>query len=119
MVEIAAKVRNRLKELGYGVSLINGRFIKPLDEDMLQKAAQEHELIVTLEENVRGGGFGDHVLEYLNDIGARVPVMNIALPDDYIEHGNVDILRQETGIDVETIVKKIIVARIGHGEEEA
>ncbi len=113
MVETAIKVRERLRDMGRGCSLINARFVKPLDEEMLRRVAAEHDLIVTLEENVRTGGFGDHVLEYLNDIGSKAGVINIALPDDYVEHGNVDLLRKETCIDEESILKRIIACCTG------
>ena len=113
MVETAMHVRERLRDIGYSCSLINARFVKPLDEQMLRKAAAEHDLIVTMEENVRTGGLGDHVLEYINDIGAKVQVLNIALPDEYVEHGNVDLLRKETCIDEDSVVKKIIACYAG------
>ncbi|MCR5160199.1 MAG: 1-deoxy-D-xylulose-5-phosphate synthase [Lachnospiraceae bacterium] len=116
MVKTAARVRARLRETGYSCSLINARFVKPLDEEMLLAAAKDHRLIVTLEENVRTGGFGDHVLEFLNDIGAKTRVINIALPDEYIEHGNVDVLYKETLLDEESILKKIIAEYAGMEE---
>lgn len=116
MVKTAARVRARLRETGYSCSLINARFVKPLDEEMLLAAAKDHRLIVTLEENVRTGGFGDHVLEFLNDIGAKTRLINIALPDEYIEHGNVDVLYKETLLDEESILKKIIAEYAGMEE---
>ena len=117
MVETAARVRSHLRDLGYGCSLVNARFIKPLDEECLQRMASSHKLIVTLEENVRTGGFGDHVLEYLNDISADVRVINIALPDDYIEHGSVDVLRRETLLDKDSILRRIISEYAGMANE--
>ena len=69
---------------------------------MLQYLAADHSMIVTMEENVKSGGFGEKVLEYYNETGADVQVLQIALPDDYIEHGNVDVLKQETCIDAES-----------------
>ncbi len=116
MVRTAARVRSRLRETGYSCSLINARFVKPLDEEMLLAAVRDHRLIVTLEENVRTGGFGDHVLEFLNDIGSDTRVINIALPDEYIEHGNVDVLYRETLLDEESILKKIIAEYAGMEE---
>lgn len=113
MVKTAVEVRERLKALDYHCSLINARFAKPLDEEMLRQAAKEHKLIVTLEENVLSGGFGEHVTEYLSACHAGVPVLNIAISDEYVEHGNVDILRQEVGIDADSIYKKIIAEFIG------
>ena len=107
MVKEAVKVRARLRDLGYSCTLINARFVKPLDEELLLQTAREHQLLVTMEENVRTGGFGDHVLEFLNDVKCPVRVLNVALPDDYVEHGNVDLLKQEIGIDKESILKRI------------
>ena len=117
MVKTAAEVRSRLRDLGYSCSLINARFVKPLDEKLLGQVASEHSLIVTMEENVRSGGFGDKVLEYLNDVGVNVCVINVTLPDDYVEHGNVDVLRKETCIDADSVVKRIIAEYVGMQEE--
>ena len=113
MVKTAHEVRQRLKQKGFSCSLINARFVKPLDEELLLELAAEHSLIVTLEENVLAGGFGEHVTEFYVQAGSEVQVMNIALPDDYVEHGNVDILKKECGIDAETVEKKIIATAIG------
>ena len=107
MFEEALKVREDLKEKGYDCSLINARFIKPLDAKMLDRLTKKHRLIVTIEENVKSGGFGEHVSEYLMRIGADVRVQILALPDDYVEHGNVDVLRKETGLDVESMTAQI------------
>ena len=113
MVKVADEVRRHLKELGYPCTLVNARFVKPIDEDMLLEMEKEHKLIVTMEENVKCGGFGEHVLDYLSEIGSRARVIRVALPDDYIEHGNVDILRKEAGIDADSIEKRIVAEYIG------
>lgn len=113
MVKTAYEVRESLKQKGFACSLINARFVKPLDESLLLELAAEHKLIVTLEENVLAGGFGEHVTEFYVQTGSEVRVMNIALPDDYVEHGNVEILKRECCIDAETIEKKIIAAATG------
>lgn len=117
MVKEAVKVRARLRDLGYSCTLINARFVKPLDEELLLQTAREHQLLVTMEENVRTGGFGDHVLEFLNDVKCTVRVLNVALPDDYVEHGNVDVLKQETCIDGDSIFKRIVAEYAGMGQE--
>lgn len=117
MVKTALEVRARLRDLGYSCSLINARFVKPLDEELIRRAAEEHDLLVTMEENVRSGGFGDRVLEYLNDIQAKVPVISVALPDDYVEHGNVEVLKKETCVDADSIVKRILASYVGLGQE--
>lgn len=108
MVKTAMQVREMLKGIGYSCTIVNGRFVKPVDEEMLQYLAADHSMIVTMEENVKSGGFGEKVLEYYNETGADVQVLQIALPDDYIEHGNVDVLKQETCIDAESIFKRIV-----------
>lgn len=113
MVKTAYEVRESLKQKGFACSLINARFVKPLDESLLLELAAEHKLIVTLEENVLAGGFGEHVTEFYVQTGSEVRVMNIALTDDYVEHGNVEILKRECCIDAETIEKKIIAAATG------
>ena len=113
MVKTAEQVRMILKDTGYSCTLINARFVKPIDEDMLEELSRAHSLVVTLEENVRNGGYGDHVLEYVSDRHLPLKVLNIALPDEYVEHGNVSLLYKEVGLDPETIAKQIITACIG------
>lgn len=108
MVETAEHVREDLKERGFSCSLINARFVKPIDEETIEELSQRHRIIVTLEENVRYGGFGEKVLDYVNQRALDTKVLIVALPDDYIEHGSVDFLKKETGIDSETIVKRIV-----------
>ena len=112
MVKTAVETRQRIRELGYPCTLINARFVKPLDEELLRNLEAEHKLLVTMEENVQNGGFGERVLEYLNEIGSSLRVLNISLPDDYVEHGNVDVLKRELGIDAETVTKRIVAEYI-------
>ena len=111
MVKIAEAVRETLKEKGYACSIINARFAKPLDETILREVTKNHKLIVTMEENVIHGGMGEHVTAFYNQNKESIShVLNIAIPDEYVEHGNVDILRKEVGIDAESIVKRTIAA---------
>ncbi len=107
MVKTAEEVRNILKEKGMGVSLVNARFVKPIDEESVREACEGHRLIVTMEENVACGGYGEKVLDYMNRSGCRNRLVNIAIPDAYVEHGNVEMLKQEIGIDAGSIVKRI------------
>ena len=107
MVAAADNVRNSLMAEGYTVTLVNARFVKPIDKDMIDAVCQNHKLIVTLEENVSSGGFGRTVCQYVSDSEYNTHVLSISLPDDYIEHGSVDILRRETGIDEESVIKRI------------
>ncbi len=108
MVVTALEVREMMKAVGYHCTIVNARFVKPVDEEMLDYLAKDHRLVVTMEENVKNGGFGEKVLEYYNEVSADVRVMQVALPDDYIEHGNVDLLKKEACIDAESIFKEII-----------
>ncbi|WP_343250945.1 1-deoxy-D-xylulose-5-phosphate synthase [Diplocloster hominis] len=113
MVETALALRERIKDIGYNCSLVNARFVKPLDEQMIREIAADHKLLVTLEENVKSGGFGERVLDLVNSEHLDTSVLITALPDEYVEHGNVDILKRESGIDQETIFKKILSEYVG------
>lgn len=108
MVKTALCVRSALAKKGYGCSIINARFVKPIDTDIIDEALKTHELIVTMEENVASGGFGEKVRDYLGTVRSTVKLLNITIPDEYVEHGNVEILRKEVGIDTEAIVNKIV-----------
>ena len=96
-----------LKEKGHQVSLINARFVKPIDEEAVREACKNHDLIVTMEENMACGGFGEKVLAYMNENGLENRFLRIAIPDEFVEHGNVELLKQQIGIDAESIVAKI------------
>ena len=113
MVKVALDVREQLKEKGYSCSLTNARFVKPIDEEAIKQACKEHKLIVTLEENVASGGYGEKVRAYVDSLNVSTKVLNIAIPDEYVEHGNVDLLKQEVGIDADSVLKKIVTAYIG------
>ncbi|WP_122642925.1 1-deoxy-D-xylulose-5-phosphate synthase [Luxibacter massiliensis] len=108
MAGLAGKVRARIKDIGYSCTLINARFMKPLDTEMLELISKEHSLIVTVEENILTGGYGEQVLSYIAKARLDVHVLNIGIPDEYVEHGNVDVLRREVGLDEDTVVKRII-----------
>ena len=122
MVKTAEQVRDALKEQGYKCSLVNARFAKPLDEACLLEVTEKHKLIVTMEENVASGGFGEHITRFYNEHENPIAVLNIAIPDEYVEHGNVDILRRKVGIDADTIVTRTVeqyekVQNIGRRED--
>lgn len=106
MAELADQVRRKLKETGYSCSLINARFVKPLDTGLLEMLAKDHCLFVTIEENVLTGGFGEQVMDYVSRAKLNVYVRNIGISDDYVEHGNVEVLRREVGLDCDAIVKQ-------------
>lgn len=104
-VQMAAKT---LKLLGKRCpTLVNARFIKPLDEKLLEEIVKDHSAIVTVEENALAGGFGSAVLEWLHDHKAGIPVERIGLPDRFIEHGSQERLLAECGVSVEGIARTI------------
>ena len=107
MVSTAEHIREKLKVKGYSCSLVNGRFIKPIDTDVIDRLAPSHQFFITLEENVKAGGFGERVTDYLKQKWPETPVMNITLPDDYVEHGDVTKLRSVLGLDSDSIMEKI------------
>ena len=107
MVETAIAVAEILKEQGINTAVINARFVKPLDEELLQKFAKHCQLIVTLEENVIAGGFGSAALESLQQSGTVVPVQTVGLPDRYISQGSPEQQREEAGLSVTKIVGSI------------
>jgi 1-deoxy-D-xylulose-5-phosphate synthase len=113
MVKTAEAVRQHLKEVGYNCSIVNARFVKPIDEAQIMELSKDHKLIVTLEENVKSGGFGEKVVDLVTTCGLSSKVLTITLPDDYVEHGNVDLLKKEVLLDEESIEKKIITEYIG------
>ena len=107
MSELGESVWKAMKEAGYRCSLINARFAKPLDTEMIRDLCRDHQLIVTIEENVLAGGFGEQVVQYVMQSGEKTRVRTIGISDDYVEHGNVEVLRKEVGLDQETIVAQI------------
>ncbi|MBO4456454.1 MAG: 1-deoxy-D-xylulose-5-phosphate synthase [Butyrivibrio sp.] len=108
MVKIGEEVRKILKEKGLKCSLVNARFIKPIDTEYLKTAAEKHKLFVTMEENVLTGGYGEKVREYVDVNRIDVGVLNIAIPDKFVTHGSVDQLRCELGIDAKSVADRII-----------
>ena len=108
MVKIAEQVRKNLKEIGYSCTLVNARFVKPIDTEVLDMLSSDHKLLVTMEENVRSGGYGEKVMDYVVEQELPVKLLNISLPDEYVEHGNVALLYEEVGIDAQTVTKRII-----------
>ncbi len=107
MVKTAELVREKLKAEGLRVSLVNARFVKPIDREAVLEACKEHRLIVTLEENVSTGGYGEKVLRLLSEEQRTTDYLQVALPDAYIEHGNVEKLKSEIGMDADSICQSI------------
>ena len=108
MVETAWEVKKLLEDKGVDVSVVNARFIKPIDEAMLSETVSRHHFIVTMEEGILTGGFGQSVSHWCQENAKDMSVIkNIALPDKFIEHGSVDLLKKKYEIDALSIAKKI------------
>lgn len=107
MVKTAERVRDILKGKGYQVSLLNARFVKPIDEEAVLSACRKHKLIVTMEENVASGGYGEKVLDCMKRKQCEKELLCISIPDAYVEHGNVELLKKEIGIDADSIAERI------------
>lgn len=107
MVKTAVQVREMLLQDKINPTLVNARFVKPLDKKMLDRLAKEHKILVTMEENVATGGFGSQVTDYMQREHPEVKILTIALPDSFIEHGNPEKLKEKAGIDAVSVYKKI------------
>ncbi len=107
MVSTAEHIRAKLAKEGWDCTLANGRFVKPFDRELVGRLAQKHSLIVTLEENVLQGGFGLQVTACVHALAPQVKVLNVALPDAYVEHGNVSVLRETLQIDSDSIIRNM------------
>ena len=95
-----------LAQQGFSATVVNARFIKPLDESLILTLAASHGRVLTVEENVVAGGFGSAVLELLADRGLfGVPVKRLGIPDTFVEHGSQDLLRQKYGLDAAGILQ--------------
>ena len=108
MVKTAEEVRRLIREAGYGCSLINARFVKPIDEKAVEYAKMYHGITAAMEENVASGGYGERVREYFDTLPGEGELLNFAIPDEYVEHGNVDLLKKEIGIDAASIAGAIL-----------
>ncbi|MBI4743604.1 MAG: 1-deoxy-D-xylulose-5-phosphate synthase [Actinobacteria bacterium] len=107
MVQTAIRTSNELVKKGITSSIINARFIKPIDEHLISLTAPQHKLVVTIEENVLTGGFGSGIMELLNENNISIPVLRFGLPDKFIEHGPVDLLLSDIGLDAPKIASQI------------
>ena len=111
MLDTGMKVAKDLKNHGINATVINARFVKPIDEAMLDSLAENYDMIVTLEENVLHGGYGERVLKYITSAGYNRKIINVAVPNRFISHGNVDVLYKAVGLDVDSIVERILCER--------
>jgi 1-deoxy-D-xylulose-5-phosphate synthase len=108
MCAIAEKAAAMLEEQGISTAVINPRWIKPLDTGTIEFFARGADVICTMEDHVIHNGFGTGVIEHLSDTGIMTPVVRIGWPDQFIEHGAVDILRKKHGLTAEAAVEKIL-----------
>ena len=107
MVETAWKVMEKLQERGISATVVNARFAAHLDKECICGLAQKHRLLVTLEENVASGGMGEHVAALLMEEQSRIKLLRIAVPDTFVEHGDVDTLYRVLGMDADTVTNRI------------
>jgi 1-deoxy-D-xylulose-5-phosphate synthase len=108
MFPIAEKAKVEFEAKGLSVALINPRWIKPLDGELISRVASKVKVVCTLEDHVLMNGFGCGVIELLNDAAIKTPVVRIGWPDEFIEHGSVPVLRKKHGLTVENCVAKVM-----------
>jgi 1-deoxy-D-xylulose-5-phosphate synthase len=108
MTAMAKQLAALLERDGYSAAVINPRFIKPIDRDVLAQYARRVAAFVTIEDHVKMGGFGSAVVEALTELGSEVPVVRIGWPDQFIEHGKVDDLRAKYGISVDAALAQVL-----------
>lgn len=107
MTETAMEVHEKLKEKGIASTVVNMRFAQPWDRDVVDDLAKDHQIVVTLEENVLSGGLGQKVASYIGQMGYKARTVCIGIPDIFVEHGNVEELKKIIGLDAESIIKRI------------
>jgi 1-deoxy-D-xylulose-5-phosphate synthase len=108
MVAMARELAERLEQDGFSAALINPRFVKPIDHDLIEQYARRVAAFVTFEDHVKMGGFGSAVLEVLQEIGSAVPVVRIGWPDHFIEHGKIEALRAKYGLTVDEAQTQVL-----------
>jgi 1-deoxy-D-xylulose-5-phosphate synthase len=118
MTTLATELTARLEREGYSAAVINPRFVKPLDREMLLAYAGRVAAFVTFEDHVRMGGFGSAVIETLEDLGSAVPVVRIGWPDQFIAHGKVDDLRAKYGLTVEAALAQVLTLLVHRQRHE-
>ena len=117
MAETAVRVRKLLAEQGLSSSLVNVRFLNAVDDELLLDLADTHGLFVTMEENVKRGGYGMQIDTFLVEHGLGIRHLNLSLPDDFLEHGDPKELKRQVGLDAESIAKTIGSLVCGTGTE--
>jgi len=113
-VPLALGAADRLEKHGLDPTVADARFAKPLDADLIASLAADHELLVTVEENVLSGGFGSAVVESLadRDLLGETRVLRIGLPDRYVGHGKPALLREEVGLTPELVAERVAEAAL-------
>jgi 1-deoxy-D-xylulose-5-phosphate synthase len=110
MVKTGVEVMELLKQQGKKATFVNVRFVSPMDTQILDQLSEKHKLFITLEENVKNGGYGQKVADYLCETRKQdIQLINISVPDLFIEHGGVSELHKRFGLDAQSIVDKIQV----------
>jgi 1-deoxy-D-xylulose-5-phosphate synthase len=112
-VKVALEAADVLAEQGIAATVADARFAKPLDTELVNRLAADHEVLVTIEDNVVAGGFGSGVLEHLEDgfgSARRARVIRVGLPDRYVTHGKPALLHQEVGLTGEAVAKRALAA---------
>ena len=110
MVQTAVQVREKLLDKGINATVVNARFVCPLDTECLDRLSRDHQWIVTMEENVLKGGFGEACGDYLLAKHEDVRLIHVGVPDVYVEHGGVDQLKKTLHMDADSIVERICSA---------
>jgi len=108
LVPMAEEIALKLEVQGIGAAVVNARFVKPIDKEMLEFFARSVDVVLTLEDHVLHGGFGSAVLEALSDLGIATPVVRVGWPDQFIEHGKVDALRARYGLTAEAALAQVL-----------
>ena len=108
MTALARDLAVRLEREGYSTAVVNPRFVKPIDREMLEQYSRRVAAFVTFEDHVQMGGFGSAVVEALEEMGSTVPVVRIGWPDQFIEHGKVDDLRAKYGISADAALAQVL-----------
>ncbi len=113
-VQVGLRAAEILRNKGLEPTVADGRFAKPLDGEMIERLASDHDLLVTIEENVLPGGFGSAVLEHAEDAFTdgreRARILRVGLPDRYVTHGKPALIREEVGFTGEAVAERVLTA---------
>ncbi len=110
MIPAAVQAREQLESQGVSCTLVNVRFVKPMDEKLFLDLAKSHQLLVTMEDNVITGGFGQRFCDLLRENQVSVPVEVVAIPDQFVEHGDPETVKRSLGMDAQTVAMRVMLA---------